>query len=69
MKNNIELNLNITMSKVAAIIMIVGAFFFGVEVIVIAWPLAAALLGFKQGMNTIKEVRNVKQNTDSTISN
>ena len=59
MTENIKLNLDITMSKLSAVaIIILSPIFLEAGMILSGWILAGGLLGWKQGADAIKTLKN-----------
>jgi len=57
-ENNIKFNLDITMSKIAAItIVVMSPIFLTGGMIISGWIIAAGLLGWKQGADAIKKIK------------
>ena len=64
---NVQWNLNITLSKMAAILILLvcAGFSFAFQnpgILTLGVTVSAGMFGFRQGMNTIKTVSNGKQN-------
>jgi hypothetical protein len=58
MKNNIELNLSITISKIGALaIIVLSPIFLDGPMILSGWLLAGGMLGVKQGVDAIKKIK------------
>lgn len=56
MINNIEFNINITMSKIGALaIIVMSPIFLTGPMILSGWILAAGMLGYKQSTDAMKE--------------